>query len=65
MSIDLAAARLNKGHSIRSLAEELNVHQHAIRRLEAGGSVHPATAKKVADYFEVKVTDLPGMKVVA
>lgn len=63
--IDLTAARLNKGHSIRSLAEELDVHQHAIRRLEAGGSVHPATAKKVADYFGVKVTDLPGMAVAA
>lgn len=58
MSIDLAAERLNKGHSIRSLSDELNVHQHAIRRLEAGGSVHPATAKKIADYYGVKVTDI-------
>ncbi len=56
--IDLAAERLNKGHSIRSLADELGVHQHAIRRLESGGSVHPATALKIADYFGCKVTDL-------
>ncbi len=61
MSIDLTSERLNKGHSIRSLADELGVHQHAIRRLEAGGSVHPATAKKIADYFGVRVTDLMPM----
>lgn len=61
MSIDLTEARLNKGHSIRSLADELEIHQHTIRRLEAGGAAHPAAAKKVADYFGCKVTDLPGM----
>ncbi len=58
MTLNLAAARLNRGHSIRSLADELGVHQHAIRRLEAGGSIHPATAKKIADYFGCQVTDL-------
>lgn len=58
MSINLAEERLNHGHSIRSLAEKLGVHEHAIRRLEAGGSVHPATAKKIADYYGCKVTDL-------
>lgn len=58
MSVDLAAERLNRGYSIRSLAEELGVHQHAIRRLEAGEGVHPATAKKVADFFGCQVTDL-------
>lgn len=58
MSIDLATARLDRGHSIRSLADELGINQHSIRRLEAGGTVHPATAKKVADYFGVLVTDL-------
>lgn len=58
MSIDLKAARLDKGHSIRSLADELGVHQHSIRRLEAGGTVHPATAKKLADFYGLQVTDL-------
>lgn len=59
MSFDLTAARLNAGLSIRDLASELDVNQHSIRRLESGeGSVHPATAKKIADRFGVKVTDL-------
>jgi len=57
--IDLATERLNRGHSIKSLSRELVVHEHAIRRLERGeGGVHPATAKKIADYFGVQVTDL-------
>lgn len=54
----LSAERLNRGHSIRSLAAELGVHQHAIRRLEAGQPIHPASAKLIADYFGCKVTDL-------
>ncbi len=56
--INLTEARLNKGHSIRSLAAHLGVHQHAIRRLEAGEGIRPATAKTIADYFGCSVTDL-------
>jgi ribosome-binding protein aMBF1 (putative translation factor) len=59
MSFDLTTARMNAGYSIKSLARELDVHEHAIRRLERGeGGVHPANAKKVADRFGVQVTDL-------
>jgi transcriptional regulator with XRE-family HTH domain len=58
MTFDLTSARLNAGYSIKSLARELGVHEHAIRRLETGDGVHPATAKKVADKFGVQVTDL-------
>lgn len=56
--MNLTAERLNRGHSIRSLSDAVGVHQHTIRRLEAGESVHPAAAKKIADYFGCKVTDL-------
>jgi DNA-binding XRE family transcriptional regulator len=56
--MNLAAARINAGYSIRSLARELDVNEHSIRRLEAGEAVHPATAKKVADFFGVTVVDL-------
>lgn len=58
-AIDLKTMRLNEGYSIKALARELDVHEHAIRRLERGeGGVHPATAKKIADRFDVQVTDL-------
>jgi plasmid maintenance system antidote protein VapI len=56
--INLTEARLNNGHSIRSLAEHLGVHQHSIRRLEAGERIHPAAAKTIADYFGCSVVDL-------
>ena len=55
---NLAMARVNGGFSQRSLAAHLGVADNAIRRLENGENVHPATAKKVADYFGVQVTDL-------
>lgn len=58
MTFDLAAARLNAGHTVASLASELGVHRASIARLENAESVHPATAKKIADYFGVRVTDL-------
>jgi ribosome-binding protein aMBF1 (putative translation factor) len=58
MNIDLASERVNRGYSIRALAAELDVHQHTIRRLEAGEGVHPSAAKKVADFIGCKVTDL-------
>jgi ribosome-binding protein aMBF1 (putative translation factor) len=57
-SFDLQSARRNAGHSIRSLASELGLAPETVRRVEAGESVHPANAKKVADFFSVKVTDL-------
>lgn len=57
-TFNLTAARLNAGYSIKGLAEELDIHEHAIRRLEEGKGVHPATAKKVADRFGIQVTDL-------
>lgn len=58
MNFDLTSARVNAGYSRRGLARELKVHEHAITRLENGERIHPATAKKIADYFDVRVTDL-------
>lgn len=58
MSLDLTVERLNRGYSIKSLAGHLGIHEHAIRRLEAGGTIHPASAKKIADFFGCKVTDI-------
>lgn len=54
----LAEARLNKGLSVRACARDIGIHEASLRSLENGGSVHPATAKKVADYFGVRVTDI-------
>lgn len=56
---DLREARVNAGLSQRQLAEKLSVSREAIRRLEDGvGSARPATLLKLAEHFEVQVTDL-------
>jgi transcriptional regulator with XRE-family HTH domain len=54
----LTAARLNAGLSRAQLARELGITRETLRRLENGLGVHPSTAKKVADRFDVLVTDL-------
>jgi ribosome-binding protein aMBF1 (putative translation factor) len=58
VTFDLTSARLNAGLSMRGLADAVDVAEQTIRRLEDGEGVHPANAKKVADYFGIKVTDL-------
>lgn len=55
---DLTSARINAGYSIRGLARHLKVTEQTIRRLEQGLDVRPENAKPVADFFDVKVTDL-------
>jgi ribosome-binding protein aMBF1 (putative translation factor) len=59
---DMATERVNRGFSIRSLAVKLDVPEGSIRRLENGLRTHPATAKKVADFYGCKVTDLAAFK---
>jgi DNA-binding XRE family transcriptional regulator len=54
----LRKARVNSGHSKRSLARELGIAYGTLIRLERGQPVHPANAKVVADFFGVQVTDL-------
>lgn len=58
----LRDARVNAGYSIRGLARELAVHEQTVRRLERGERVTPGHAKKVADFFGVRVTDLEPMR---
>lgn len=55
---ELTAARLNAGFSIRKFAEHVDVPEQSVRRLESGLGISPAYAKKIADFFGVKVTDL-------
>lgn len=61
MSFDLRAARLNAGLSQRALAQKVDVPKNTIAALENGEGTyrpHPANAKRIADYFDIQVTDL-------
>jgi transcriptional regulator with XRE-family HTH domain len=55
---DLQRERLNRGLSLRAAAAEIGVREQTIRRLEGGERVHPANAKKVADFYGVTVVDI-------
>lgn len=60
-TFDLPTSRVNAGLSIRALARELEIPEASIRRLEGGGGISLAYAKKIADHFGVTVLDvLPG-----
>lgn len=59
---DLAVARINRGLSQRALATEVGVGLETIRRLEGGQGARPSNAKRVADFFDVQVTDLLPIK---
>jgi transcriptional regulator with XRE-family HTH domain len=55
--VHLEAERLNRGHSLRSAAKAIGVERGTLERAERGLGVHPASAKKIADFYGVKVTD--------
>jgi DNA-binding XRE family transcriptional regulator len=55
---NLEAARLNSGHSLRSGAKVIGITRETLERAERGQGVHPATAKKIADFYGVQVTDI-------
>lgn len=55
---EIRARYMNAGFSRRSFAAHIDVPEGTIRRLENGQSIHPESAKKVADWLDVLVTDL-------
>ena len=56
--MNLRAERLNRGFSTRDAAEKIGVSQAILLRAEDGLGVRPAHAKKIADFYGVKVTDI-------
>lgn len=56
--LDIERARLDRGMTATDVAREAGVSPFVISRLENGKRVAPANAKRIADFFNVKVTDL-------
>jgi transcriptional regulator with XRE-family HTH domain len=55
----LRSARLDKGLTLREAAELIGVSWKTLQRTEAGLSrPFPGTAKRIADFYGVRVTDL-------
>lgn len=58
MTVDLVQERLNRGYSRRQLAAEIKVPENTLKRIEEGMPIRPAAAKKVADFYGYKVTEI-------
>lgn len=58
MSFDLVSARLNKGLSVRGAARKIGIARETLAAAERDESVHPGTAKKIADFYGVQVTTI-------
>lgn len=55
----LRSARLDKGLTLRQAAMRIGLSWKTLQRAEVGLSQpHPGTAKKVADFYGLKVSDL-------
>lgn len=54
----IRSARLDKGLSIRAAAKTIGVTQDILFRAEKGSTPRPAAAKRIADFYDAKVTDI-------
>lgn len=57
-TINLKAERLNRGYSLRQAQAATGVPEQSIRRAEAGESITPRYAYKLATHYGYKVTDI-------
>jgi transcriptional regulator with XRE-family HTH domain len=55
--LNLKFERLNRGLSTREAAEEIGVSQAVVLRAERGEALRPRHAKRIADFYGVRVTD--------
>lgn len=54
----LRAHRLDRGLTITAAAEQIGVTEDILLRAENGANPRPAAAKKIADFYDAKVTDI-------
>lgn len=57
-TFDLRRERLNLGLSRAKLAEKIGVTERVLILAETGSTPRPENARKIADYFGFRVTDL-------
>lgn len=58
MNVWLKEARLNRGLSPAAAASEIGVSRGALVAAEDGAIPSPVVAKRIADYYEQRVTDI-------
>lgn len=55
---NLTALRLNRGLSLTQAASDIGIARRTLERAELGIGIHPASAKKVADYYGLTVMQI-------
>lgn len=55
---NIKALRLNKGLSVAQTAALMGISIPTLYRAERGGTLYPVTAKCIADFYGLKVTDI-------
>ena len=56
--MNILAERLNRGLTITEVAEACDVARATLVKAEEGERPFPAQAKRIADFYGVKVTDI-------
>jgi DNA-binding XRE family transcriptional regulator len=56
--VNLTAERINRGLSVADAANEIGIARGTLVRAEAGEMPKPALAKKIADFYGTRVTDI-------
>jgi transcriptional regulator with XRE-family HTH domain len=57
-AVTLTALRFDEGLSPEELGESCHISGRTIRRIEEGATPSPRVAKKLADHFDVKPSDI-------
>lgn len=58
MSVNLEVERLNRGLSTREAARQIGIARGTLERAERQDRVFPSSAKLIADFYGVRVTDI-------
>lgn len=56
--MNLEATRLNMGLTAKAAAELIGIPDYTLRYAETTGQPRPETAKRIADFYGVQVTDI-------
>ena len=54
----LVRLRADAGLSLRGAARQMHLARATVERAERGETIHPSTAKVMADFYDVRVTDI-------
>lgn len=58
MKANLVEMRLNKGLSLREAAAAMKINREVLRMAEQGRTPFPRSAKRIADFYDMRVTDI-------